>query len=98
MPRIPRIKFPQRHLPKSSATPAPSDQNLFFASQQAKSQPTVPASAPGEKPSYRFKSDVPAAPSNSALGGKASLLPKRTPVTEEEIDVIMVTYKLPLIN
>jgi hypothetical protein len=52
------------------------------------------ASTTGEGPSYRFRSEVPAPPSNTALGGKASLLPKRTPVSEEEIDVIMVTHTL----
>ncbi|KAG5533867.1 hypothetical protein RHGRI_027908 [Rhododendron griersonianum] len=34
-------------------------------------------------------SDVPAAPINTAVGGKASLQPKRTPVSEREIDAIL---------
>ena len=32
----------------------------------------------------------PAASEKASLGGKASLQPKRTPVTQEEIDAIMV--------
>ncbi|KAK4745483.1 hypothetical protein SAY87_011795 [Trapa incisa] len=35
-------------------------------------------------------SDVPAAPSNMAVGGKATLQPKRTPVSDREIEAIMV--------
>ncbi|XP_058184120.1 uncharacterized protein LOC131301739 [Rhododendron vialii] len=35
-------------------------------------------------------SDVPAAPINTAVGGKASLQPKRTPVSEREIDAILL--------
>ncbi|XP_039010918.1 uncharacterized protein LOC120139878 isoform X2 [Hibiscus syriacus] len=73
--RIPRIKFPQRH-PKS------------------------PSSAENQAPSKhadivdgliaRSSSDVPAPPINTAVGGKASLLPKRTPVSEREIEAIML--------
>lgn len=37
-------------------------------------------------------SDVPAAPKNIADGGKASLQPKRTPVSDKEIESIMVRY------
>ncbi|KAF3333273.1 hypothetical protein FCM35_KLT00964 [Carex littledalei] len=74
---------------KTRVTPPTSDQHLF-ASQSAKSQPKEPATKTGEGPSYRFRSDVPAPPSNTALGGKASLLPKRTPVSEEEIEAIML--------
>ncbi|XP_059629061.1 uncharacterized protein LOC132271628 isoform X2 [Cornus florida] len=36
------------------------------------------------------KSDVPAAPTNTAVGGKASLQPKRTPVSEREIEAILL--------
>ncbi|WCJ36827.1 hypothetical protein M5689_018002 [Euphorbia peplus] len=36
------------------------------------------------------KSDVPAAPLNTAVGGKASLQPKRTPVTEREIEAVQL--------
>ncbi|TXG71225.1 hypothetical protein EZV62_006160 [Acer yangbiense] len=38
----------------------------------------------------RTSSDVPAAPINTAEGGKASLQPKRTPVSEREIEAILV--------
>lgn len=55
----------------------------------SKSQPNEPSSSSGAR-SYRFRSDVPAPPSNVAVGGKASLLPKRTPLSEEEIEAIMV--------
>ncbi|KAJ9164294.1 hypothetical protein P3X46_023890 [Hevea brasiliensis] len=36
------------------------------------------------------RSDVPAPPSNTAVGGKASLQPKRTPVSEREIETILL--------
>ncbi|OAY48445.1 uncharacterized protein LOC110617355 [Manihot esculenta] len=36
------------------------------------------------------RSDVPAPPSNAAVGGKASLQPKRTPVSEREIEAILL--------
>lgn len=39
----------------------------------------------------RTMSDVPAAPINTAVGGKASLQPKRTPVSDREIDAILVS-------
>jgi hypothetical protein len=35
-------------------------------------------------------SDVPAGPINTAVGGKASLQPKRTPVSDKEIEAILV--------
>ncbi|KAG7981331.1 hypothetical protein I3843_05G228300 [Carya illinoinensis] len=38
------------------------------------------------------KSDVPAAPTNTAVGGKASLQPKRTPVSDKEIEAILATH------
>ncbi|KAG1335195.1 hypothetical protein COCNU_03G013140 [Cocos nucifera] len=87
MKRIPRIKFPQRH-PKPQGSSTPSDQILFSRS-SATSQPQSPPSS-GEVSNYRFKSDVPAPPSNTAIGGKASLLPKRTPVSEKEIEAILL--------
>ncbi|CAM8993821.1 unnamed protein product [Rhodiola kirilowii] len=37
-----------------------------------------------------FASDVPAPPRNVAFGGKASLQPKRTPVSEKEIEAILL--------
>ncbi|XVF12652.1 hypothetical protein REPUB_Repub08aG0137500 [Reevesia pubescens] len=76
--RIPRIKFPQRH-PKASASGS------------------VPATQPTHKDGgiidrfiTRSRSDVPAPPINTAVGGKASLLPKRTPVSEREIEAILL--------
>ncbi|GAB4858434.1 hypothetical protein Ancab_009908 [Ancistrocladus abbreviatus] len=51
------------------------------------SQPSVPV---GTHQLSTSKSDVPRAPSNSAVGGKASLQPKRTPVTDREIEAILL--------
>uniref|UniRef100_A0A2P2IVR0 Uncharacterized protein MANES_06G159300 n=1 Tax=Rhizophora mucronata TaxID=61149 RepID=A0A2P2IVR0_RHIMU len=39
---------------------------------------------------FMSKSEVPAPPSNTAVEGKASLQPKRTPVTEREIEAILL--------
>lgn len=39
-------------------------------------------------------SDVPAPPQNTAVGGKASLQPKRTPVSDREIEAILVSWML----
>ncbi|KMZ72307.1 unknownprotein [Zostera marina] len=39
--------------------------------------------------SYSLNSEVPAAPENIAFGGKASLQPKRTPVSDHEIEAIL---------
>ncbi|KAG0464091.1 hypothetical protein HPP92_019726 [Vanilla planifolia] len=90
MKRIPRIKFPQRH-PKSSSGSAASssaEQKDMF---KFGSPPAQPTSASAEETrSYRFRSDVPAPPAYSAIGGKASLLPKRTPLSKEEIDAILL--------
>ncbi|CAL5405297.1 unnamed protein product [Camellia sinensis] len=43
-------------------------------------------SASGSAP----RSDVPAAPINTAVGGQASLQPKRTPVTDREIEAVLI--------
>ncbi|KAK1269314.1 hypothetical protein QJS04_geneDACA008189 [Acorus gramineus] len=52
------------------------------------SVPPPQASSPaGETPNYFFKSQVPA---NAGVGGKASVQPKRTPVTDKEIEAVMV--------
>ncbi|XP_074571195.1 uncharacterized protein LOC141827773 [Curcuma longa] len=89
MRRIPLIKFPQRHLQaKPAGSSSPSDEMAFLKS-RIESQPKA-ASSSGDSPSYRFRSDVPAAPSNTAVGGKASLLPKRTPVSDSEIEAILL--------
>ncbi|XP_057950399.1 uncharacterized protein LOC131145393 [Malania oleifera] len=39
---------------------------------------------------FSSRSDVPAAPKNTAVGGKASLLPKRTPVSDKEVEAILL--------
>ncbi|EEF48958.1 hypothetical protein RCOM_1579620 [Ricinus communis] len=39
-------------------------------------------------------SDVPAPPSNTAVGGKASLQPKRTPVSHREIEAILNSWSI----
>ncbi|XP_022561222.2 uncharacterized protein LOC111207455 [Brassica napus] len=77
MKRIPRIKFPQRH--SSSSSPSTS----------SGSGPAY-GSVAGGKRNVTASSDVPAAPKNIADGGKASLQPKRTPVSDKEIESIML--------
>ena len=51
---------------------------------------------------FTSTSEVPAPPINTAMGGKASLQPKRTPVSDREIEAILVStlsnieeFKLP---
>ncbi|KAK9103882.1 hypothetical protein Sjap_021136 [Stephania japonica] len=39
---------------------------------------------------FYSNSEVPAPPANTAVGGKATLLPKRTPVSDKEIDAILL--------
>ncbi|GLT49061.1 hypothetical protein SLA2020_226440 [Shorea laevis] len=63
--RIPRIKFPQRHLKSSGSQPqTASEADLTFYSSLKASSATV--------------------------GGKASLQPKRTPVSNDEIEAILL--------
>ncbi|CAD5194537.1 unnamed protein product, partial [Musa acuminata subsp. malaccensis] len=88
MKRIPRIKFPQRHPPKPTGSSPASDETTFLES-NVTSQPKA-ASSSGDARSYRFRSDVPAPPSYTAAGGKASLLPKRIPISDKEIETILV--------
>ncbi|KAF6173030.1 hypothetical protein GIB67_006406 [Kingdonia uniflora] len=38
---------------------------------------------------FYSRSEVPAPPANTAVGGKASLQPKRTPVSDREIESIL---------
>ncbi|XP_010047001.1 uncharacterized protein LOC104435975 [Eucalyptus grandis] len=76
MKRIPRIKFPQRH-PKSSASGSASQTQ---AAPSTENVAKISAS----------RSDVPAPPSNMAVGGQASLQPKRTPVSDKEIEAILL--------
>ncbi|KAE8675580.1 NADH-dependent glutamate synthase 1 isoform 1 [Hibiscus syriacus] len=76
--RIPRIKFPQRHCkPPASGS---------IAENQATSKRADIVNGL----IARSSSDVPAPPVNTAAGGKASLLPKRTPVSEREIEAILL--------
>ncbi|KAH0923329.1 hypothetical protein BRARA_F02639 [Brassica rapa] len=77
MKRIPRIKFPQRH--SSSSSPSTSS-----------GSGPAQGSGAGGKRNVTASSDVPAAPKNIADGGKASLQPKRTPVSDKEIESIML--------
>ncbi|XVF10043.1 hypothetical protein REPUB_Repub07fG0149800 [Reevesia pubescens] len=76
--RIPRIKFPQRH-------PKPSASGSISETQATRKDGDIISSF-----IKRSSSDVPAPPINTAVGGKASLLPKRTPVSEKEIEAILV--------
>ncbi|GMI76467.1 hypothetical protein like AT5G24165 [Hibiscus trionum] len=76
--RIPRIKFPQRH-------PNPSVSESISENQATSKPGGIVGSLIA-----RSSSDVPAAPINTAVGGKASLLPKRTPVSEREIEAILL--------
>ncbi|RVW33859.1 hypothetical protein CK203_036317 [Vitis vinifera] len=39
---------------------------------------------------FTSTSEVPAPPINTAMGGKASLQPKRTPVSDREIEAILL--------
>ncbi|PNT75834.1 hypothetical protein BRADI_1g38715v3 [Brachypodium distachyon] len=83
MPRIPLIKFPNRNL----KVPSSPDQHATLMARLG-AKVDVPPS--GEKKNYRFKSDVPSPPSHTAVGGPASKLPKRKPLSEEEIEAIMM--------
>ncbi|CAN6163858.1 unnamed protein product [Urochloa humidicola] len=91
MPRIPLIKFPKRNLkapsPSAPAASQPADQHATLMSRLAAKVEAPPS---GEIKNYRFRSDVPSPPSHTAVGGPASLLPKRKPLTEEEIEAIML--------
>ncbi|CAL5042538.1 unnamed protein product [Urochloa decumbens] len=53
--------------------------------------PSAPASQPADQhATLMSRLDVPSPPSHTAVGGPASLLPKRKPLTEEEIEAIML--------
>lgn len=102
MKRIPRIKFPQRH-PKPQGSSPVAEQNVDLSrsvnSNPAAAEQNVDVSrlgfvfqpkAPTKTKSYRFSSDVPAPPTYSGVGGKASMLPKRAPMSEKEIEAILL--------
>ncbi|KAG9448284.1 hypothetical protein H6P81_014412 [Aristolochia fimbriata] len=51
---------------------------------------TQSASAGAAEKNFSLSSEVPAPPRNTTVGGKASLQPKRTPVSEREIEAILM--------
>ncbi|KAF8380055.1 hypothetical protein HHK36_027525 [Tetracentron sinense] len=53
------------------------------------SQPQAASTAGDAHQTFFSSSEVPAAPTNTAVGGKASLQPKRTPVSDREIEAIL---------
>ncbi|XP_039035616.1 uncharacterized protein LOC120172144 [Hibiscus syriacus] len=75
-----RIKFPQRH----SKPPA-----------SAENQATNKHAEIVNGLIARSSSDVPAPPINTAVGEKASLLPKRTPASEREFEAILTQDQNP---
>ncbi|XP_035818071.1 uncharacterized protein [Zea mays] len=89
MPRIPLIKFPKRNL-KAPSAPVPSQPADQHATLMSRLGAKAEAPSSGGIKNYRFSSDVPSPPSHTAVGGQASLLPKRKPLTEEEIEAIMI--------
>ncbi|XP_011626325.2 uncharacterized protein LOC18442394 isoform X1 [Amborella trichopoda] len=76
MKRIPRIKFPQRH---SKSPGSGSSQKTDVPPHEM---------AQDAKLSSQFNVSLP--PSNTSVGGKASLQPKRTSLSEKEIEAIML--------
>uniref|UniRef100_G3MKA8 Uncharacterized protein n=1 Tax=Amblyomma maculatum TaxID=34609 RepID=G3MKA8_AMBMU len=94
MKRIPSIKFPQRH-PKpspsspSSGTSPVSEQKVGISQFGFISQQKAPSPSANAR-NYRYSSEVPSPPTNTAVGGKASMLPKRTPLSENEIEAILL--------
>ncbi|XP_031391683.1 uncharacterized protein LOC116203865 [Punica granatum] len=77
MRRIPRIRFPQRH-PNTSASVSAGAQLEAASASGSLGNVSMP------------RSDVPASPSDMAVGGKATLQPKRTPVSDQEIEAVML--------
>ncbi|KAL6556442.1 hypothetical protein OROGR_005730 [Orobanche gracilis] len=73
--RTTRIKFPQRH-PKPSGTSCQAD-GIYGNADVHKNEDLV----------RNFFSKT---PSSVSVGGKASDQPKRTPVSQEEIEAIML--------
>ncbi|KAH7440450.1 hypothetical protein KP509_04G107700 [Ceratopteris richardii] len=73
--RVPLIKFPIRRPPASSGN-----------SGQVQTNQGVGMSAAG----YFYVPDVPVSPKNQGFGGSASIQPRRTPVTDGEIEAIML--------
>ncbi|XP_015571200.1 uncharacterized protein LOC8274354 [Ricinus communis] len=66
---------------------------IQFPKRHAKSSASVSGSTSQTQDIHHISmssSDVPAPPSNTAVGGKASLQPKRTPVSHREIEAILL--------
>ncbi|XP_010550524.2 PREDICTED: uncharacterized protein LOC104821369 isoform X2 [Tarenaya hassleriana] len=78
MKRIPRIRFPQRHSKSSSSPPSSGGSS------------GSPAAVEDRRRNVTASSEVPAPPKNTAVGGKASVQPKRTPLSDKEIEAIML--------
>ncbi|XP_057527820.1 uncharacterized protein LOC130806672 [Amaranthus tricolor] len=78
MKRIPLIKFPNRH-PKSS-----------LSSSSSGTQSQTSTITTNSRKLTTSKSDVPASPSSLGVGGKASLQPKRTLVSDKEMEAILL--------
>lgn len=55
-----------------------------------KGSPSQNQSATSKHEISTSSSDVPAGPTNLSVGGKASLQPKRTPVSDKEIEAILL--------
>ncbi|KAB5564608.1 hypothetical protein DKX38_004662 [Salix brachista] len=81
--RIPRIKFPQRHPTKSSGS------RVFYLSLISPycngSQPEEALSSGSAYQAFFYSLKA-----STSVGGKASLQPKRTPVSNEEIEAILI--------
>ncbi|XP_011101047.1 uncharacterized protein LOC105179146 [Sesamum indicum] len=75
MKRIPRIKFPQRHLNFSGTTRQIEEMS---------------ARADVHKNDDLVREFFSRSASSMSVGGKASDQPKRTPVSQEEIEAIML--------
>ncbi|KAL0393677.1 UNVERIFIED_CONTAM: hypothetical protein Slati_4333900 [Sesamum latifolium] len=75
MKRIPRIKFPQRHLNFSGTTRQIEE---------------ISARDDVHKNDDLVRKFFSRSPSSTSVGGKASDQPKRTPVSQEEIEAIML--------
>lgn len=69
-------RIPRIKFPQRHPKPSSSE------TQQATSKEAYKMSTP--------KSDVPLPPQNTAVGGKASRQPKRTPVTDKEIEAVLL--------
>uniref|UniRef100_A0A803L2M6 Uncharacterized protein n=1 Tax=Chenopodium quinoa TaxID=63459 RepID=A0A803L2M6_CHEQI len=54
------------------------------------SQPKPPSGNTNTRKLSTSKSDVPAPPNSTGGGGKASLQPKRTPVSDKEMEAILL--------